>query len=166
MNRAWICTLALAGGIATSSEANGFTLDGEVYHPNAPIVWAATNAFPHSLMVYRIVPQKLSQSVISNAMAIGAFKPINLIADANKNVLHFQDSRDKTRMTKYLMIDPAAGSMRYFDNHARSSPVAGVPTFEEVDRLSADYFSLASHRRERPSMILRFCEGIKQPPAD
>jgi hypothetical protein len=45
--------------------------------------------------------------------------------------------------------------------------LAGTMTRQQValaERFIKD--SLASHRRERPSMILRFCEGIKQPPAD
>ncbi|EEF63390.1 hypothetical protein Cflav_PD6025 [Pedosphaera parvula Ellin514] len=64
-------------------------LEGEVYHTSAPITWAATNGLPPSLMVYKTVPQSFSKGVVSNAMALGSFKPTNLIPVTDKGVIHF-----------------------------------------------------------------------------
>jgi hypothetical protein len=139
MNRFMLCVLLAVGSIAMHSLAEPLRLDGKAYHPNAPIIWAATNTLPQSFVVYKVVPQSLSQAVISNAMAIGSFKPLNLIPSTDKALLHFQDNRDKTYMTRFLKIAPAQGWMSYYDGRTGGMPVKGVPTFEEADRLAMDY---------------------------
>jgi hypothetical protein len=117
-------------------------LEGQPFRPSqVEIEWKApTNDFPKKLWVYKIVPQSFSGAVISNAMAIGSFEPRHLLNPRDKNLLQFQNSRE--RPTRYLRIAPASGWMTYYDGQAKAEmtePVEGVPDVREAEFLARDY---------------------------
>lgn len=116
-------------------------LEGQPYRPSqVEIEWKATNDYPKKLWVYKIVPQSFSGAVVSNAMEIGSFQPRHLLNPRDKNLLQFQNSRE--RPTRYLRIAPASGWMTYYDGQAKAEmtePVAGVPGVKEAESLARDY---------------------------
>src|SRR6267154_6143952 len=95
--------------ITFPSEAGQPALEGEPFSTKAAVIWAATNSLPSTFGVYE-ADSYFKQSAISNAMTIGGFKPINLIPSSDKALLHFQDNRDRTYMTRFLKI---SDSLRY-----------------------------------------------------
>jgi hypothetical protein len=118
--------------------ARAVSLEGERFQPDAPIEWRATNSLPERMAVYKVVPQSFSGAVISNAMALGSFKPTQRIRTPDKGLLYFEDNREN--MTRFLRIMPAQGWIRYHDNKAGGHPIRSVPSFEEVERLASSWF--------------------------
>ena len=124
--------------VATVYSARAISLEGELFQPDAPIEWQVTNSLPEQMAVYKVVPQSFSGAVISNAMALGGFRPTQRIPGPDKGLLHFEDNREN--MTRFLRIMPAKGWIRYHDNKAGGHPIRGVPSFEEVERLALSWF--------------------------
>jgi hypothetical protein len=139
MNRIVLAIVALAVNTAVFASPDSLRLEGEPFHPNVPIAWAATNYQSKSVAVYKTIQQAFPQTVISNAMAIGSFKPINLIQSQDKSLMLFQDHRDKSEMTRFLKISPLRGWINYYNGRAEGTPIKGVPTFEEAEILATDY---------------------------
>lgn len=140
-----ILALPLAfGWIASASlaEIPQPPLEGQPFHPSqAKIEWKApTNDFPKKLWVYKVIPQSFSAAVVSNAMAIGSFQPRHLLNPRDKDLLQFQNSRE--RPTRYLKIAPASGWMTYYDGRAKAEmtePIERVPDVKEAESLARDY---------------------------
>src|SRR6266487_5105165 len=121
--------------------ADSLKLTGEPFRPMPPIVWAATNnTLPTTIWVLKCVPKPFSEMAISNAMAIGSFKPLNLMKSQEKGLLHFQDNRDKTYMTRFLKISSLNGAISYYNGRVEGKKIENVPTFEEAEKLAKDYF--------------------------
>ena len=124
--------------VATVYSARAVSLEGDLFQPDAPIEWQATNSLQEQMAVYKVVPQSFSGAVISNAMALGSFRPTQRIRTSDKGLLYFEDNREN--MTRCLRIMPAQGWIRYFDNKADGHSIRGVPSFEEVEKLALSWF--------------------------
>jgi hypothetical protein len=131
---------AITTNIAAPASADDFRPEGRAFRPIAPVAWAATNIIPSSLVVYQPSSQTFSTEAISNAMAVGSFKPANRINTPDKTLIQFQDNRDKSYMTRYLQVFPEQGRLNYYDRDAKGDPIKGVPTSEESRKLAMDYF--------------------------
>src|SRR6266487_142471 len=129
--------LALALITAEPSLAQNAALIGEPYRSVVPIIWAATNALPQSILVCKVASNSFSQAIISNAMAIGSFQLINRMPWHEKSALHFRDKRES--WTRVLTITPRDGSISYYDKSAEGTPVRGVPSAERLDDLALTY---------------------------
>jgi hypothetical protein len=112
MKREALILIIAVCGVAVDS-ASAISLEGESFHSDAPIEWRATNSLPERLTVYKVIPQSFSSGVISNAMALGGFRPAQRIPNRDKGLL-FEDHWEN--MTRSLRIMPAQGWIRYFDN--------------------------------------------------
>jgi len=120
------------------------------------VIWAvSTNVWPmDKIWSYKVVPQEISEAVISNAMTIGSFTmkdrkpaPKDWMPNGYKTLL-FRNADE----TKYLMICQALGYMEYYDGNAEAKatsaikdvpePVVGVPDLGEATRLGLKYARL------------------------
>jgi hypothetical protein len=119
--------------------AGSFPIGGEPFRPNTLVVWGVTNPLPHGLVVYEALPQSFSETTVSNAMAVGLFKPVNRITSADKGLIHFQDAADKFGMTRFLKIATAQGWMSYYNGRAGGVPVHGIPNSEVGRELAVDF---------------------------
>jgi len=127
-------------GATSIGYCGSLDLNGLPFRPSAPITWAVTNHLPNSIWVLKSVPRPFSEIAISNAMAIGSFSPLNRIKSEEKGLLHFQDNRDKTYMTRYLKMSPLNGAISYYNGRADGKKIENVPTFEQAEKLAMDYF--------------------------
>jgi hypothetical protein len=139
MSKAAISLIALIVGAALSSPVESFSLEREPFKPNVPFVWEATNQIPASLPVYKVVP--IPPSAISNIMAASVFTPLNGVHSADKSMLLFQDNKDRTYMTRFLKIIPVQGWLSYYDGRASGTPVTGVPSSEQAQKLAIEYLN-------------------------
>jgi hypothetical protein len=126
--------------------------DGSPFRPTAPITWTASTPVPKALAVYKIATAKLPQAIISNAMTIGSFRPINLTKSQDKNQIEFRDKPGREDVTRFLKLTSTQGWAEYYDRLAGGSPSHGVPTFEEAQKLTLRYFVLlGGNTNELPS---------------
>jgi len=136
-------TLALVAAIAicTPSLAESIPLAGEPFHPGDSLIeWKATNNLK-ALWVYKVIPQNLTSAVISNAMAVGSFKSLDMVKTEDKNVLRFQDHKKEESVTRYLEISPASGWIQYYDSSQPTdvaASVQGVPDSTQAERLALE----------------------------
>jgi hypothetical protein len=117
------------------------------------IVWAVpTNVWPvDKIWSYKVIPQEFSDVVISNAMTMSSFtmkNRVKLPADAlaiDNKALSFHDKAG----TKWLVVLPTFGYIKYYDENAEAKavstvkdvpePVVGVPDLAEATRLGLKY---------------------------
>src|SRR6266498_205328 len=126
MNKNALTVLLLVLNTAAPPLAQNAVDVGEPYRSDAPIIWAATNALPKTVLVCKIESNTFSQAIVSNAMAIGSFQLINRMPWHEKSALHFRDKRES--WTRVLTITPRDGSISYYDKSAEGTPVRGVPS--------------------------------------
>jgi hypothetical protein len=136
MNRLSLAAVALAISMI-SSLADTFHPKGEFFRPAVPIVWAATNILPQTMMVYQVT--NFSQAVLSNAMAIGSFRAIDIVSK-DKDQIVFETHQDE-RLVRRLKISPAQCWIDYLQSQADTSSVHGVPSYDETEKLALDYLS-------------------------
>jgi hypothetical protein len=133
--------LALSTVVCSPSLADSIPLAGEPFRPaDIPIEWKATNG-QKTLWVYKVVPQTFSSAVISNAMAVGSFKSLDMVKTDDKRLVRFQDHKREERVSRYLEIAPASGWMQYYDSTEApdvATSVLGVPDPQEAERLGLD----------------------------
>jgi hypothetical protein len=143
----------LAAGLATAARGGVFTNESPA---DIRIIWAVpTNVWPvDKIWSYKVIPQKFSEAVVSNVMAVGSFtmvEKIKLPPEAlaiDKEALAF-GNKDGTRE---LVIAPALGYMEYSDENADAKmisaikgvpePVVGVPDLPEATQLALKYARL------------------------
>ena len=81
-------------------------------------------------------------AVISNAMAIGSFKMLDIVNPRDTNSIQFRDKKDIGEARRRLSINPAQGTIEYNSimsvGENRKIPT-GVPTEEEGIKLAWDY---------------------------
>jgi hypothetical protein len=126
--------------IYLSSLADLFRPEAEHFHPNVPIVWAVTNKLPSHVEVYETVQTNFSNAALSNAMAMGSFKPID-ISSQSKDLIIFE-SRKNTVLVRCLKISQPQGSVDYFKSQTNYASIHGVPSFDETKRLALEYLRL------------------------
>jgi hypothetical protein len=126
--------------IYLSSLADLFRPEAEHFHPNAPIVWAVTNKLPSSVEIYETVQTNFSKSVLSNAMVMGSFRPIDMTSQS-KDMIVFE-SRKNTVLVRCLRLSQTQGSVDYFKSQTNYASVHGVPSFDEAKRLALNYLHL------------------------
>jgi hypothetical protein len=139
----------LAAGLASVIGANAGSIDLQ----GMKVIWAVpTNAWPVSgIWSYRAVPRQFSDTVISNAMAIGTFtledrkklSPAALAVDGK--AVYFSDEKQ----TRWLEILPTFGYIKYYDLNAEAKavnavkgvpePVIGVPDLAQATKLALNY---------------------------
>ena len=133
-------------GIGFSSPAGPFRLAGEPFHPNARLVWAATNKIPTSIMVYKVVPGQFSNEVLSNLLRITLFKPVNMNLSTDRRTLSWRYHEPDGGLVRSLDVAPGLGWIHYINTEVKrddsNHPVTGVPGYEEVDKLAAQYLHL------------------------
>jgi hypothetical protein len=132
----------LAAKVASSADVNDGPFDGTPFRPNAPITWGVTTTLPQSIAVYKPLSERVSQAVISNAMAIGSFKTINRVRSKDTNIIEFRDSPRPETLTRFLKMSVNAGWIKYNDNLAGAAPVHGVPSVAEAEKRALRYFIL------------------------
>jgi hypothetical protein len=136
--------ILIALGASFSSPADSFQLDGVAYPPSdVEIVWkASVTNLPTGLWIYKVIPRDFSMAVISNAMAIGSFKMLDIVNPRDTNAIQFRDKKDAMEARRRLTINPAQGTIEYYrimpSAENREIPT-GVPTEEEGIRLAYDY---------------------------
>jgi len=95
------------------------------------LAWAATNALPEKLVVYKVKPFFFSESVISNVMRLGPFSKedsTRLPSEINDRAASFYLKRASGAS---LTISPALGLIRFSNERARAASfkdAEGVPT--------------------------------------
>ena len=148
--------LLLAVGLTDSTRGGTFTNESPNSLQGIKIIWAVpTNVWPvHNIWSYKVVPQNFSDSIISNAMVIGAFSmsdkrvlPAEALEIDEKAVCF--SNKDKT---KWLEILPTLGYIKYYDQNAEAKtiskvkdvpePVVGVPGKAKATRLGLKYARL------------------------
>ncbi len=141
-------------GTSFSSPADSFELKGVAYPPsNVEIVWkASVTNLPTGLWIYKPIPRDFSMAVISNAMAIGSFKMLDIVNPRDTNGIQFRDKKDIWESRRRLTISPAQGAIEYNSimpsSENRKIPI-GVPTEEEGIKLAWDYlFKLGIDRSQ------------------
>lgn len=137
MNRNLLTVVCLATSVVTPTLANSLGPEPETFHPNAPIIWAATNVWPENMRIYQTVETNFSQMALSNAMAMGAFKPINITSQKREAVV-FEVHQD-TALMRSLKISSTQGSIDYLKSQTDYSSVRGVPSFEATVKLAMSY---------------------------
>jgi hypothetical protein len=123
--------------ICSSSLADFVWPEAEKFNPNAPLIWAVTNRLPSSMEIYATVQTNFSLSVLSNAMAMGSFKPLD-IKSQSKDEIAFE-ARKNTVLVRSLKISQTEGSIDYFNAITDYSSIHGVPSYDETKRLALDY---------------------------
>ena len=116
--------------------------DGPPFKPTVPVAWEASGPVPQSLAVYQVVTNKLTQSLISNAMTIGSFKPINLVKTKDAGTVEFRDKPGDNDWTRFLKMSDPQGWIKYYDKTAEKIPAHGVPSVEEAENQALRYFIL------------------------
>jgi hypothetical protein len=136
--------ILIALGMSFSSPADSFQLDGVPYpSSNVEIIWkASVTNLPTGLWIYKPIPRDFSMAVISNAMAIGSFKMLDIVNPRDTNSIQFRDKKDIWEARRRLTINPAQGAIEYNSimptAENRKIPT-GVPTEEEGVKLAWDY---------------------------
>jgi hypothetical protein len=148
--------ILLAAGLAASVHGGTSTNGSPAGLQGMKVIWAVpTNVWPvDKIWSYKVIPQKFSDAVISNAMALGSFTMKDkrkLSADElaiDKNALCFKNKDE----TKWLGISPALGFIEFYDENADAKavsavkdvpePVVGVPDLPEATQLGLKYARL------------------------
>jgi len=135
--------------LAVSANGGTFTNESSAILKSPEIVWTASiNDWPKKLWTYKVTPQKFSESVISNLMALGSFTTKD-----RTNISDYFDSKDEVIFfgnpdgtMKHLAICPAMGFIEYHDGKAKSpsqlQPIVGVPNQDEATQLGLKYLRL------------------------
>jgi hypothetical protein len=122
------------------------------------------------IWTYKVIPQEFSEAVISNALTIGSFTmkdrkpaPKGWMPNGYKSLL-FRNTEE----TKYLIICPAFGYMKYSDGKAEAKatsaikdvpePVVGVPNEAETMKLGLKYLRLLGIDVSQIATRFRSCE--------
>jgi len=141
MKRLLLSLLALAAGNVIGQEAPSFKHDGPPFvTKNCEIVWVApTNQMPKALCIYQTIPQKFSDKVISNLMALGSFTMSNKTAHTSETRASDEDGAgfvDESEK-RYLVISPPLGWIDYEDRKAdeRREPVEDALDAATVQKL-------------------------------
>jgi hypothetical protein len=147
MKRIIACLVTLAISLLATFVTSGLDIkdgpfDGTPFHPNVPINWGITLTIPEILTVYKLVNERVPQTMVSNAMVIGSFKSRNLVRSQDKGLIEFRDTPKKEDLTRFLKMSANRGWVKYNDNRAEVKPVHGVPSFEEADERTLRYFIL------------------------
>lgn len=137
----YLAALALCFCSWNHAEAGDFRT-GLPFTPTVPVTWAASSSMPQSLSVYRVLTNKLSQNLISNAMTMGSFKAINLVKGKDKGVIEFRDKPRDNDWTRFLQMSDPQGRIKYYDKTAEKIPAHGVPSFEDAEKQAFRYFAL------------------------
>jgi hypothetical protein len=139
-------------GFGAPCIADSVRLQGEPFKPSVPIKWAASDKLPNSLTIYKVIADKFSQSVSSNAMALGSLKTVNLINPPHeKGTIEFRDKREQGAANHVLRLSGHADWIEYNYNHMDEKPgvVHGVPTVDDAEALALKYFiSLGGNTNE------------------
>ena len=92
--------------------------------------------------MYRVITNRLSQGLVSNAMTIGAFNSLNLIKSKEKGIMEFRDKPRDNEWTRFLRMSENQGWVKYYDKSASGIPPHGVPSFEQAEKQALGYFVL------------------------
>jgi hypothetical protein len=122
-----------------SHPAVAVQLEGKNFHTDANITWAVTNPLPSEVSIYKLTGRSVSSAAISNAMAMGSFRPLDKHRSDDKRVLSFQDKKDDHLATRRLNIDVINGTIQYSDSRADSFPIHDVPSFNEAEKIALEY---------------------------
>jgi hypothetical protein len=140
-----IPTLAAVVGAShfcAAFELKNGPFDGSPFRPTVPVTWAANSPTPEGFAVFKIPAVKAPQSIISNAMTIGTFKPINLVKSKENGVIEFRDRPGEDDWTRFLKMSASQGWVKYYDKLAGGRPARGVPGFEEIQKQALRLFVL------------------------
>ena len=133
----------LIAAFCVPSFADSIRLQGEQFKPSVPIKWAATDKLPNSLTIYKVIAANFSQAVISNAMALGSLKTVNLLNPPHETgTIEFRDKREQGAANHVLRLSGHADWIEYNYNHMdeKLGDVHGVPTIDEAQTLILKYF--------------------------
>jgi hypothetical protein len=114
--------------------------------PDLDLAWhAATNDWPATLWVYRVVPTQFLPKTVSNLMALGSFTERDRDQTRSLNPIFDRPSAMKFRsvdQTRELGVFPNLGWIEYSDSKAVvSRGIAGVPKDEaKALKLAVKYF--------------------------
>ncbi len=136
----FLIALLTASGLASPVDSG--LLEGAPFRPsNVEVEWNVPEGdLPKYVWVYEVTPQNFSGAVVCNAMAVGSFRPKDIVSPSDKKLVEFRDN--KQRLTRYLKIAPASGWMSYYDTTGTSDmsgPVESVPNDSQVEKLALDY---------------------------
>ncbi|MEI9960301.1 MAG: hypothetical protein WDM76_03970 [Limisphaerales bacterium] len=128
----FLCCSGMAGAAQPPSDTN-----------QVQIIWAATNHWPSTVWVYKVVPQNFAPAVVSNLMAFGGFTMANRTNIEGRppfkdQQLLFLSNQERTR---YAGVFPPVGLMYYNDLKAQASGrqiATNVPSQEEVIQLGLE----------------------------
>lgn len=161
-----IAAIVLPVLITLSSYGSGLVLRGTPFNAGAAqIIWAApTNHLPRALWVYKVVPQTLAPTIISNALAVASFTPKNRARPqvsgfpyGHKEMMHFRNKEQ----SRYLNIFPDSGWIEYYDGKVRvqgKDRVSGVPTEQEALALAFGYLHKLGIDRSQLAVKPDTCE--------
>jgi hypothetical protein len=130
--------------VSVSFPAEALRLEGEHYKPSVPVVWdqPATN-LPSSIMVYKVVPQQLSEEIFSNLLTLGSFTTKTMKLSADKKTMSWRRYEGEgARLNYSLDIAPVYGFIEYHDyvvTRNWTNTPHGVPSRQEVEKLALDY---------------------------
>lgn len=137
---AGLLVVALA---TASSPAGSLRLEGQAFHPDAAISWAAPlKGVPESFIVYKVVPKQFSKEIIARMLKIADFKPFSMKLLPDKRTMQWRARDENGTLIRSLEINPTAGWITYFNSKAEApstKAAEGVPSYEEVDKLAMDY---------------------------
>jgi hypothetical protein len=104
---------------------------------NIEIAWAVpTNNRPPALWVYKVIPQKFSDSCLSNLMTLGPFTSRDRMELSAADSDFDASSIVYAKQSRFLTIAPANGWIKYRDNEAESlTRVEEVPNDHQVEEL-------------------------------
>jgi len=127
-----LCCSGLAGAAQPPDDTN-----------QVQIVWAATNHWPSTIWVYKVVPQSFAPVVVSNLMALASFTmadKTNVDGEPpfkDKSMLYFYDKKSR----RDLGIYPPYGLIFYKNQKAMAlgrEIATNIPSQEEAIRLGLE----------------------------
>jgi hypothetical protein len=141
--------LAVSSGVGFAEDASCFGKFFQGFptfkNPSARIAWTAPTNSGAGLWVYKSMPQKFSDTVISNLMVIGRFtaedkKEDRTLTEPSTERISFTDDH-KPHPTRSLTILPEYGFIDYWDQGPKATKsIEGVPKTEEVQTLALKIF--------------------------
>lgn len=126
-----------------SAPADTFRLEGQAFHPSAPVTWkAAVKGLPDNFAVYKVVPKQFSKETIARILEIADFKTTSMKLTPDQKTMQWR-ARDKNgTLIRSLDISPTTGWITYFNGSTEapsSQDAEGVPSYDQVDSLALDY---------------------------